>query len=786
MRFLTILTLLISLLSCSPTKTLKLNDKVEVLRDKFGINHIYANNQRDLFYMQGYLAARDRLFQFEIWRRQATGTVSEIFGESELERDIGTRLFMFRGDIKEELNHYHDDGYEIITSYTDGINAYISEVRNNPESLPIEFKILGIKPEIWTPSDVISRHQGLLGNIELELNIGRAVSKIGVDKVKDLQWFHPKDPELKLDEKITEEDLDQDILKLYNAYRKPIKFKKEYLLEEFRKNEDLEVSFLENSKNLEDEFSIGSNNWVISGKKSESGYPILANDPHRTIVAPSLRYLTHLVAPGWNVIGGGEPEIPGISIGHNGYGAWGLTVFRTDAEDLYIYELNPENSKQYYHKGEWIDFNIIKESIPVKGGEDYEIELYYSIHGPVTLIDENRNRAYAVRCGWLEIGGSPYLASLRMNQSNSWEEFREACNYSNIPGENMIWADKDGNIGWQAVGIAPIRNTHSGMVPVMGDGRYEWDGYLPIIEKPNDFNPDDEFLATANENVTPLSYDKWNAIGFSWADPFRGDRVDQFLVDSKKFTMQDMIDLQVDYYSPPAFYLTGMLSGLINYDENFLKEYDDYIWRLIKWDNKLNKNSVEATIYVNWERNIINEFNKEYVPEKVKGLVRVQLFKIINKLYNMDENLRNNFLKKTFISSINDLKSKFGDKTDEWVYGQDGYKHIKVKHPLEDIVNDSIYKILSFQKYPRGGNGYTVGATGSNLSQSHGATFKVIIDTKDWDNSLASNSPGQSGDPSSLFYRNLYKDWAEDKYFNLLYSKEIIESNLHNREVFYP
>ena len=581
MRFLTILTLLISLLSCSPTKTLKLNDKVEVLRDKFGINHIYANNQRDLFYMQGYLAARDRLFQFEIWRRQATGTVSEIFGESELERDIGTRLFMFRGDIKEELNHYHDDGYEIITSYTDGINAYISEVRNNPESLPIEFKILGIKPEIWTPSDVISRHQGLLGNIELELNIGRAVSKIGVDKVKDLQWFHPKDPELKLDEKITEEDLDQDILKLYNAYRKPIKFKKEYLLEEFRKNEDLEVSFLENSKNLEDEFSIGSNNWVISGKKSESGYPILANDPHRTIVAPSLRYLTHLVAPGWNVIGGGEPEIPGISIGHNGYGAWGLTVFRTDAEDLYIYELNPENSKQYYHKGEWIDFNIIKESIPVKGGEDYEIELYYSIHGPVTLIDENRNRAYAVRCGWLEIGGSPYLASLRMNQSNSWEEFREACNYSNIPGENMIWADKDGNIGWQAVGIAPIRNTHSGMVPVMGDGRYEWDGYLPIIEKPNDFNPDDEFLATANENVTPLSYDKWNAIGFSWADPFRGDRVDQFLVDSKKFTMQDMIDLQVDYYSPPAFYLTGMLSGLINYDENFLKEYDDYIWRLI-------------------------------------------------------------------------------------------------------------------------------------------------------------------------------------------------------------
>ena len=542
MRFFSV-TLFTFLFSCSQNNTLDLSDKVEVLRDKYGINHIYAKNQRDLFFMQGYLAAKDRLFQFEIWRRQATGTVSEIFGESELERDIGTRLFMFRGDIEDELNHYHEDGYEIITSYTDGVNAYIDEVRKQPEKLPIEFSLLNIKPEFWTPEVVISRHQGLLGNIDEELNIGRAVSKIGEEKVKDLLWFHPKEPSLELDNKIAEDDLDKDILKLYNAFRKPINFKKEYLLEKYRKNENIEISFLEKE---EDKFSIGSNNWAISGNKSFNGFPILANDPHRTIVAPSLRYITHLVAPGWDVIGGGEPEIPGISIGHNGFGAWGLTVFRTDAEDLYVYELNPEDPNKYWHKGEWLNFNKIKESIPVKGKKNYEIDLNYSVHGPVTLIDKQRNRAYSVRCGWLEVGGSPYLASLRMNQSNSWEEFREACNYSNIPGENMVWADKDGNIGWQAVGIAPIRNTHSGMVPVMGDGKYEWDGYLPIIEKPNIFNPSEEFFATANQNVTPLSYDKWNAIGFSWADPFRGDRVDQFLLDSKKFTMQDMIDLQVD------------------------------------------------------------------------------------------------------------------------------------------------------------------------------------------------------------------------------------------------
>ena len=786
MRFNLIILLSIFLVSCSSKKSLDLLDKVEVLRDNNGINHIYANNQRDLFFMQGYLAAKDRLFQFEIWRRQATGTVSEIFGEEELERDIGTRLFMFRGDLKEELNHYHDEGFEIITSYTEGVNAYIREVMNNPKSLPIEFKLLNIKPELWTPADVISRHQGLLGNIEQELNIGRAVLKIGEEKVKSLQWFHPKDPELKLDENITEKDLDNDILKLYKAFRKPIEFKKEYLVKKYLKENEPEISFIENEKYLDDKFSIGSNNWTISGNKTISGYPILANDPHRTIVAPSLRYITHLVAPGWDVIGGGEPEIPGISIGHNGFGAWGLTVFRTDAEDLYVYDINPKNLNQYWHKGRWYDFKIIKESIPIKGRENFEVDLYYSVHGPVTFIDKERKKGYAVRCGWLEPGGSPYLASLRMNQSKSWEEFRDACNYSNIPGENMIWADKEGNIGWQAVGIAPIRNTHSGLVPVMGDGRYEWVDYLPIIEKPNIFNPKEDFFATANQNVTPISYDKWNAIGFSWSDPYRGDRVDDILSSKKKLSMQDMIDLQIDYFSYPSVYLIDLLNEVIDNENNFLSQYGRFIDLLNYWDNKLLKNSIAAMIYVNWERTIIKMFHEEYLPEEVNELLSVQLYTIIDQISKMEVNQKKSFLIDTFILSLNDLKNKFGENIENWIYGQDEYKHIKVKHPLEDIVNDSIYNLLSFKSFPRGGNGYTPNSTSSNLSQSSGASFRVIIDTKDWDNSLATNSPGQSGNPTSPFYRNLYEDWANDKYFNLFYSKEKIKSNLHSREIYYP
>ena len=657
---------------------------------------------------------------------------------------------------------------------------------NNPKFLPIEFKLLNIKPELWTPADVISRHQGLLGNIEQELNIGRAVLKIGEEKVKSLQWFHPKDPELKLDENITEKDLDNDILKLYKAFRKPIEFKKEYLVKKYLKENEPEISFIENEKYLDDKFSIGSNNWTISGNKTISGYPILANDPHRTIVAPSLRYITHLVAPGWDVIGGGEPEIPGISIGHNGFGAWGLTVFRTDAEDLYVYDINPKNLNQYWHKGRWYDFKIIKESIPIKGRENFEVDLYYSVHGPVTFIDKERKKGYAVRCGWLEPGGSPYLASLRMNQSKSWEEFREACNYSNIPGENMIWADREGNIGWQAVGIAPIRNTHSGLVPVMGDGRYEWVDYLPIIEKPNIFNPKEDFFATANQNVTPISYDKWNAIGFSWSDPYRGDRVDDILSSKNKLSMQDMIDLQVDYFSYPSVYLIDLLNEVIDNENNFLSQYSKYIDLLNNWDNILLKNSIEAMIYVNWERTIIKMFHEDYLPEEVNQLLSVQLYTIIDQISKMEVNQKKSFLLETFLVSLNDLKNKFGENIENWTYGQVEYKHIKVKHPLEDIVNDSIYKILSFKSYPRGGNGYTPNSTSSNLSQSSGASFRVIIDTKDWDNSLATNSPGQSGNPTSPFYRNLYEDWANDKYFNLFYSKEKIKSNLHSREIYYP
>ena len=777
-----LLSTIISLNTFAQKNTLKvkgLQQKVEVLRDQWGVNHIYANNEHDLFFTQGYCAAKDRLFQFEIWRRQATGTTAEILGAREIKRDIGTRLFQYRGSIEKDLAKYHPRGVAIINAYVQGVNAYIKEANQHPTTLPIEFKLLHIQPKEWTAAVVISRHQGLLGNITQELNIARAVGKIGEDKVKDIVWFHPKQPNLKMDSSIQPAFLEKDILGLYNAYRNELVFQKSDFGE---KDEDAVMNT--NNKTERDLFlqsqeMEGSNNWIVAGSKSASGYPLLANDPHRKIAVPSLRYIVHLVAPGWNVIGGGEPEIPGVSIGHNEKGAWGLTIFETDGEDLYVYDLNKKNLNQYWHKGQWKDMKLIQDSIHVKNSADVKITHKYSIHGPICFIDSVNHKAYAIRAAWMEPGGAPYLASLRIDQATDWESFREACSYSHIPGENMIWADKKGNIGWQAVGIIPVRKNFSGYVPVPGDGRFEWAGYLPIKERPHLFNPSKGFFATANQNVTPTNYTQWDAIGYTWADPFRGNRIDQVLEPNNKIDLATMAALQTDYYSIPASRMVPLLSN-ISFEDDHLQKAKSY---LTNWNFILDKNSVAAGIYVAWEKEIATMMSTLLIPAEVKSLISLQISTIIQRLENPTThfgdnaiNKRNKLLQEAFTKAINNLQKKLGPSMDQWVYGQAKYKHTTMEHPLSSIVSKEIKQQLNLGPLPRGGNGQTPGSTGSGDNQLSGASFRILIDTKDWDKALMINTPGQSGDPSSPYYRNLFETWANDQYFPAYYSKEKIKS----------
>jgi penicillin amidase len=769
-----------------------LEQSVEILKDRWGISHIYAQTEHDLFFAQGYSAARDRLFQFEIWRAQATGTAAEILGPRAIDRDHGTRLFKFRGDMTQEMNHYHPNGVEIITAFVAGVNAYIKEALTAPDDLPLPFRLLGIEPKLWTPEVVISRHQGLLGNIGLELNTGRAVCTIGEEKVRELRYFHPHDPILTLDPLVNCDSLvSNDVLHLYTSYRRPIRFEPDdIVLAEFRNSEIAFESIASVMNEEEKELQkrsiddIGSNNWVVSGELTQDGWPMMINDPHRSQAIPSLRYWSHLVGPGWNVIGGGEPEIPGISIGHNEFGAWGLTVFNTDGEDLYVYETNPLNSNQYRYNGYWEEMRVISETINVKGSEPVELELKYTRHGPVSFEDAENNLAYAVRPAWMEVGGAPYLASLRMDQAQTWEEFREASNYSNIPGENMIWADREGNIGWQAVGIAPIRRNFSGMVPVPGDGRYEWDGYLPINAKPNEYNPARGFIETSNSNYTPPNYPYLDAIGFTWTDPFRWARGSEVLGSGRKFNMTDMIELQHDYLSIPARTLMPFFKSLEAQDP----QVEQARQMLLNWDFVLNKDSIEAGIYVAFERQLLDNIEALKVPEIAQSYLSVGMKTTIDMLLAPDGDFgvdpiqgRDEFLIHTLSQGIATLREKLGPNIENWVYGQEDYKHALIRHPLSPALNDELQQRLNVGPLPRGGNGFTLGNTGSGDNQTSGASFRIFIDTRDWDNTLGMNTPGQVGDPDSPLYENLFELWANDKVFPAFYSRNKIESVLYEK-----
>jgi penicillin amidase len=372
-----------------------------------------------------------------------------------------------------------------------------------------------------------------------------------------------------------------------------------------------------------------------------------------------------------------------------------------------------------------------------------------------------------------------------MNGATDWESFRDACAYSHIPGENMIWADREGNIGWQVVGIAPIRKNWDGLVPVPGDGRYEWAGFLPIKELPTIYNPEKGFWATANENLVTADYPNRNAVGWSWADSSRANRVNEVLAQPKTHTPEEMMELQFDYYSKPASQLVPLLKNIKGAEP----EQQRFIELLLSWNYRMEKNSVPAGLYMAWEKKLLENAYPLFVPEKVNAVVRsVPLRRVIGWIAAdaPELNGRNQFLLRCLDDAVAHLLKKLGDDVGYWQYGQESYHHVFIKHPISELAPHSLRGILDCGPLPRGGSSSTPGVTGNSDNQSHGATFRMVADLSDWDRVMFSNAPGQSGDARSPYYKNLFSDWADDKHFPVFFTKFKIEQTAREKIMLVP
>jgi penicillin amidase len=736
---------------------------VTVLRDSWGIAHIYAETQDDLFFAQGFVAAQDRLWQMDLWRRVGEGKLAEILGPAAVERDRFARLLRYRGEMKAEYESYAPDARQIIEAFVRGVNFFIA---SNRDRLPIEFQLTGIKPELWTPEVCLTRMAGyvMTRNASTEVLRAELAHKLGPALVD--QWIET-DPPRKLDlpQGLDLEGIDRRILAAANAASAPVRFAPE------------------------DPSNVGSNNWVIDSTLSATGKPILANDPHRTIALPSLRYLVHLVGPGWNVIGAGEPALPGVAAGHNERIGFGFTIVGIDQQDLYVEETNPANPNEYRWRGGWERMRVEREQIKVKGrAEPVEVELKFTRHGPVIYEDAARRRAYALRWVGSEPGTAGYLASLSLNRARNWTEFLRALERWKVPSENLVYADVDGNIGWQAAGLTPVRRGWSGLVPVPGaEGRYEWQGFLPLSDLPRSFNPSRHFIATANHNILPPGYK--HELGYEWAAPFRFQRIAETLSSAgRKFTIADFERLQHDETSIPARELTRLLKEAKGASDA-LRPYMDL---LTGWDCVLSKDSAAAALFEVWLTKLVPAVFKSRVPAEVWPLVagRISLVKTIGVLKNPERWFgsfaradRDAALFKSLEEAVAEAQAKLGPDATKWRWGA---LHVApFRHALSS--DEARRALFDLPAVERGGDGNTPNATGgANFRQTSGASFREILDLADWDRSVATSVPGQSGQPLSLHYSDLLPLWAEGRYFPLLFSRKKVEEVAKERLVLEP
>lgn len=729
-----------------------LDDEVIVTRDGAGLPHIEAESDADLYRAQGYIQAQDRLFQMDLSRRQASGRLAEVVGEAAIDTDKHFRTFSLRAAAEASYDGYSDEAKEVLQLFAEGVNAYREEAIDKGK-LPYEFKVLGYTPEPWSEIDSLTIGKfmayDLGGNWDTLAVRHWALNHLDEEKAKELFIEYPEDAR-----SIIEANL-----------QTPVQVAGQF-------DADL----------LPHEFN-GSNNWVVSGDKTKSGFPLLADDPHLGLSTPSIWYQMHLKSPEQNVGGVIFAGVPGIILGHNEDIAWGVTNVGPDVQDLYIEQPNPDDPTQFLYDGEWEKAEVRDETISVKGQEDIPFEVIVTRHGPIVsdivFKEEVPDAMFSMQ--WTALEPTLELeAVMQMNKANDWESFEKALENFHAPAQNFVFASPDGTIAYKANGRIPLRKLGDGQLPVPGDSsEYGWEGYIPYDELPRVVNPDEGFIATANNEVVGAEY-PYHITKF-WAQPYRYERIAEVLESGDQFTAEDMMALQLDVKNLyAAEFLPSLIESVRAKDVD--GKYEEALEILAAWDQFDDVDEAAPLIFHKLMKELPLILFEAEMPTDVyammpgKGQITDQLLRVgfagessawLDEYGGVDE-----WVFDAFEQSMAKTTEEFGKNLSKWRWGD--FHQVAFPHPLSSA-SSVLAKFLDPKKQELGGSNITIQAAAfkEDGTVNHGAPWRFVADLEDLSTTYQIVGPGISGHMKSKWFHSAAEDWVQGNFYESVLIGEV-------------
>lgn len=761
-----------------------LTDEVTIYRDEMGVPHIYASNDADAYFAQGYVTAQDRFWQMEWWRHQGQGRLAEIIGEAGIPFDEFIRTAGWNRMAEESTTYMREqepEFYDVMVAYSAGVNAYIGD--KSPSELSVNHAILGVvydpwEIEPWEPLDTISwgivMSFVLADDVDRELAYADMIAELGEEVVFELRPEYPYDTR-----PVIAPTNEQS-----NALSAAMGTNGAEVVDWQNVNMDIIGEIPEILGHSE---FVGSNNWVIGGEHTASGEPLLANDPHLAVQMPAIWYQVALHTPQQDVIGFSFAGVPGVVVGHNEHIAWGVTNSGPDVLDLYIEKINPDNPNQYEWMGEWQDMEIIDEVIKVNGGEDIHLPVRVTRHGPVISdVEDDQDDVLAMR--WAAQEPTRVMqAVVLLDHAKNYEEFRDALRYWDIPSQNFVYADKEGNIAYQMPGRVPIRKNGQGMFPVPGwTGEYEWEGWVDYDELPALFNPEQGYIVTANHAVVDEEYPHY--IKRDWANGDRGFRIEQMIDEALSdgvVTMAEIELMQVDSLSMPAMTYLPLIAPLESEFANVQLIIDD----LADWTGQERRDSYETTLFELFYRELPHailddDIGAENVDVLSNAIFLHQIANDPNSAWwdNADTpevETRDDILLQTVehaVVELNEVSEEGEPEESYWAL----YHHVTfVSQPLGESGINVIEKLVNRGPYPVDGGPGIVNANGWSADEfavvNWHPSMRMIIDMADYDGSVGIIPTGQSGHPGDPHYDDQIVLWVNGDYIPFWWTRAAVE-----------